>query len=409
MQVRRIPGWTPDDSLEHKAIKGQKKGVRRYQYANGTYTAAGNARYRPKKGIVSRLTGINFTDNAFYLIGVGAAAAGVALAAGAISLPAAGTLTTTFAGKGAISALMANETFRNIVLPAIGTMSIANIVDKLLDDELDHSDIDEYLEHHGIKGMKWGVRRYQYSNGKLTPEGEIRYGVKGLDTSERKDYTSDDDRRVLAKGSVVSNVSQYRDQKLESKRALYVYDQVNEMDRLNYEGAYSVFIRKYRGGQVWKQNYEATKDLVIATKKDQVDAFVEMYKDKKVGDLVKKELEAKQKRIEQSGIVPTMDYENRQKTDMNDPWQVYIDIFDRFPNSNYKSNKIFEKKLKKMGFDGRLDYNNVKVYNGAETPTLIFDQKKSLKKAGPSEALNDQDIVNNYNELMKKIGRRPLL
>lgn len=39
------------------------------------------------------------------------------------------------------------------------------------------------LEHHGIKGQKWGVRRYQNPDGSLTPAGEKRYGssyVKGL-------------------------------------------------------------------------------------------------------------------------------------------------------------------------------------------------------------------------------------
>lgn len=31
------------------------------------------------------------------------------------------------------------------------------------------------LYHHGIKGMKWGVRRYQNADGSLTPAGESRY------------------------------------------------------------------------------------------------------------------------------------------------------------------------------------------------------------------------------------------
>lgn len=35
--------------IYHSGIKGQRKGVRRYQYANGTYTPAGNERYRPSK------------------------------------------------------------------------------------------------------------------------------------------------------------------------------------------------------------------------------------------------------------------------------------------------------------------------------------------------------------------------
>lgn len=35
--------------------------------------------------------------------------------------------------------------------------------------------MDNYLEHHGVKGMHWGVRRYQNSDGSLTSEGKAHY------------------------------------------------------------------------------------------------------------------------------------------------------------------------------------------------------------------------------------------
>lgn len=34
-----------------------------------------------------------------------------------------------------------------------------------------------YLAHHGIKGMKWGVRRFQNKDGSYTDEGRRRRGI----------------------------------------------------------------------------------------------------------------------------------------------------------------------------------------------------------------------------------------
>ncbi len=43
------------------------------------------------------------------------------------------------------------------------------------------------LAHHGIKGQKWGVRRYQTIDGSLTPAGKLRYSSTKYARSVRKD------------------------------------------------------------------------------------------------------------------------------------------------------------------------------------------------------------------------------
>ena len=48
----------------------------------------------------------------------------------------------------------------------------------------------KYLEHHGIKGQKWGVRRYQNEDGTLTEEGKKRYGDQ-TPTDENKSFEKD--------------------------------------------------------------------------------------------------------------------------------------------------------------------------------------------------------------------------
>lgn len=50
----------------------------------------------------------------------------------------------------------------------------------------------DYLAHYGIKGMKWGVRRYQRKDGSLTAAGKKRRKAKTKNLVQRgRDYVKD--------------------------------------------------------------------------------------------------------------------------------------------------------------------------------------------------------------------------
>ncbi len=63
-----------------------------------------------------------------------------------------------------------------------------------------------YLIHHGVKGQRWGIRRYQNEDGTLTEAGKARYNPDG----SHKDPTKMSDEELARANKRLGAESQYR-------------------------------------------------------------------------------------------------------------------------------------------------------------------------------------------------------
>lgn len=93
------------------------------------------------------------------------------------------------------------------------------------------------LYHHGILGMKWGIRRYQNKDGSLTPAGRKRYNPYGYDIDK---YNSDKYEKYHESKGITFDDIYYRNKETgeldviyKDKKGVYTYAGKSSFDPKN--------------------------------------------------------------------------------------------------------------------------------------------------------------------------------
>lgn len=294
----------------------------------------------------------------------------------------------------------------------------------------------DYLYHHGIKGMQWGVRRYQNPDGSLTAAGKKR-------VSQRRP-----DDIVIKKGTQLNNVGSKENLKLrgnvkgvpnpfgpsavalslplsaalgnplpavaaigtsvipvkrsDNEKKLFVYREDDPHDKDVYEGAFTKFI-KYRDStnQIFKRKFENIDDLVSPSAQRRAELFVETYREnpKLYSELLNRtDAYAQARKVQGIKYSPSLESfigkaifdKNTSDIDLKRYGYGLFNMGNEWNDSlTAKGNNKYYKKLKKSGYNALIDDNNAGIYNDAHEPLIVLNAKKYLKNIG-SERLTPE-------------------
>ncbi len=145
------------------------------------------------------------------------------------------------------------------------------------------------LEHHGILGMKWGVRRFQNADGSLTAAGRKRYGAE---TKPREQNTKEKAKTASSQSTTLRQVKNEEKAKEYQKKAEQAK---SDAESLRSDGATSEAFRKKYGSAAdlpdaafallyGKTKKYAVNEMTVASEK-KTEVYQKAAKDKAAGKL----------------------------------------------------------------------------------------------------------------------------
>ncbi len=222
--------------------------------------------------------------------------------------------------------------------------------------------------HHGVKGQKWGVRRYRNADGSLTSAGKKRAA------QNRKKP----DAYVIRKGTDFYRLSSTKDEDLKKR----IYATPSTVDKRLYDELFDN-LWGYDPDKMYNHVYTLTKDIKVAKGREVTDYIVKKYGDVRIKDIYKTERKVNYDNMTLDEKWSYYDNHGVYNTDYKD--------YKKFIRETMKKKSINDdvvKEFAKRGYDAIMDPED---YMSLEKPMILLNPHKSVKKKSTTPFYTHQE------------------